>query len=181
MRELLRGHAERGGTVLLSSHLLGEVEHTVDRLVVIGAGKVVADGPIGTLLAADGVRVRTTDPAALAEALRAAGLPVTADGPELTVAGATVEQGGRIAAAGGHRPRGPRPPGRGTAPPPGPSSSHPRAPPPAPQSTFFHAAPPAPPLPPPPPERIPKVPAVIPPPAAVLPSRPLADRRPPLA
>jgi ABC-2 type transport system ATP-binding protein len=102
MRGLLKGYAERGGTVLLSSHLLGEVEHTVDRLVVIGAGKVVADGPIGTLLAADGVRVRGTDPAALAEALRAAGLPVTADGPELTVAGATVEQVGRIAAAGGH-------------------------------------------------------------------------------
>jgi ABC-2 type transport system ATP-binding protein len=101
MRELLRERADRGGTVLLSSHLLGEVEHTVDRLVVIGAGKVVADGPIGTLLAADGVRVRATDPAALAEALRAAGLTVTADGPELTVAGATVEQVGRIAAAGG--------------------------------------------------------------------------------
>ena len=36
MRALLRGHAARGGTVLLSSHLLGEVEHTVDRLLVIG-------------------------------------------------------------------------------------------------------------------------------------------------
>ena len=102
MRELLRGHADRGGTVLLSSHLLGEVGHTVDRLVVIGGGKVVADGPIGTLLAADGVLVRGTDPAALAGALRSAGLRVTADGPELSVAGATVEQVGRIAAAGGH-------------------------------------------------------------------------------
>ena len=46
MRGLLRGHAERGGTVLLSSHLLGEVEHTVDRLLVIGGGRIVADGPV---------------------------------------------------------------------------------------------------------------------------------------
>ena len=61
MRELLRDFAARGGTVLLSSHLLGEVEHTVDRLVVIGAGRIVADGPIGALLAGDGVRVRALE------------------------------------------------------------------------------------------------------------------------
>src|SRR3712207_1383964 len=53
MRDLLRGHAARGGTVLLSSHLLGEVEHAVDRLVVIGGGRVVADGPIPALLGSD--------------------------------------------------------------------------------------------------------------------------------
>jgi ABC-2 type transport system ATP-binding protein len=88
--------------VLLSSHLLGEVEHTVDRLVVIGAGKVVADGPIGALLAGDGVRVRAVDAGALAGSLQAAGLTVSAEGPALTVAGATAEQVGRIAAAGGH-------------------------------------------------------------------------------
>ena len=46
MRDLLRGHAARGGTVLLSSHLLSEVEHTVDRLLVIGDGRIVADGPV---------------------------------------------------------------------------------------------------------------------------------------
>jgi ABC-2 type transport system ATP-binding protein len=104
MRELLRGHAARGGTVLLSSHLLGEVEHTVDRLVVIGAGRVVADGPIGELLAGDGVLVRTLDPAALGAALHAAGFVVTAgaDPVELRVAGVTAEQVGAVAARGGH-------------------------------------------------------------------------------
>src|SRR5687767_1527714 len=51
MRDLLRGHAARGGTVLLSSHLLGEVQHTVDRLVVIDSGRIVADGSITDLLA----------------------------------------------------------------------------------------------------------------------------------
>ncbi|HEX8496563.1 MAG TPA: ATP-binding cassette domain-containing protein, partial [Actinomycetales bacterium] len=44
MRDLLRGHADRGGTVLLSSHLLREVEAVVDHLVVIGGGRVVAQG-----------------------------------------------------------------------------------------------------------------------------------------
>jgi len=44
MRDLLRGHADRGGTVLLSSHLLAEVDRTADRLVVIAAGRVVAQG-----------------------------------------------------------------------------------------------------------------------------------------
>jgi ABC-2 type transport system ATP-binding protein len=104
MRGLLRGHAARGGTVLLSSHLLGEVQHTVDRLVVIGAGRVVADGPIGELLAGDGVLVRALDPAALAAALRAAGYPVSAgtDPTELRVTGATAEQVGTVAAGGGH-------------------------------------------------------------------------------
>ena len=102
MRELLRGHAARGGTVLLSSHLLGEVEHTVDRLVVIGAGRVVADGPIGELLAADGVVVDALDPAALAADLRSAGFPVTGEPGPLRVAGASTEEVGKVAAAGAH-------------------------------------------------------------------------------
>jgi ABC-2 type transport system ATP-binding protein len=43
MRRLLRGFADRGGTVLLSSHLLAEVEAIADRIVVIHSGRVVAD------------------------------------------------------------------------------------------------------------------------------------------
>src|SRR5437764_2574787 len=65
MRSLLRAHAARGGTVLLSSHLLGEVEHTVDRLLVIGAGRIVADGPVASLLGSDAVSVAALDPPAL--------------------------------------------------------------------------------------------------------------------
>jgi ABC-2 type transport system ATP-binding protein len=78
MRDLLRDFAAGGGTVLLSSHLLHEVEATADRLVVIGGGRVVADGALGDLLGGVGVVVRATDPAALAAALRAQGLHVTA-------------------------------------------------------------------------------------------------------
>src|SRR3954469_19069916 len=95
MRGLLRGHAARGGTVLLSSHLLGEVEHTVDRLLVIGSGRIVADGTVASLLAGNGTDVRTEDAGALAAALRGAGLTVSSDSETLSVSGATAEQVGR--------------------------------------------------------------------------------------
>ncbi|WP_040437771.1 ABC transporter ATP-binding protein [Aestuariimicrobium kwangyangense] len=50
MRGLLRGFADRGGTVLLSSHLLHEVQQVADRIVMIGLGRIVADGSIQELL-----------------------------------------------------------------------------------------------------------------------------------
>jgi ABC-2 type transport system ATP-binding protein len=103
MRDLLRAHAARGGTVLLSSHLLGEVEHTVDRLLVIGAGRIVADGPVAELLGTEGTSVRAADPGALVRDLEAAGFSVQsgADGA-LVVAGADPAAVGALAAAGGH-------------------------------------------------------------------------------
>ncbi|MGC5629841.1 ABC transporter ATP-binding protein [Georgenia sp. Z1344] len=51
MRQLLRGHAERGGTVLLSSHLLSEVAQAADDLLVIGNGRLLAAGAKDELLA----------------------------------------------------------------------------------------------------------------------------------
>ncbi|WP_341716194.1 ATP-binding cassette domain-containing protein [Micromonospora sp. FIMYZ51] len=51
LRELLRGHADAGGTVLLSSHLMGEVAEIADDLVVIARGRVVAAGPIDQVTA----------------------------------------------------------------------------------------------------------------------------------
>ena len=103
MRGLLRSHAARGGTVLLSSHLLGEVEHTVDRLLVIGAGRIVADGPVASLLGSDGVSVRSADQAALASDLVGRGYSVSpADDGALIVSGASSTDVGAVAAAGGH-------------------------------------------------------------------------------
>jgi ABC-2 type transport system ATP-binding protein len=103
MRGLLRGHAARGGTVLLSSHLLGEVEHTVDRLLVIGQGRIVADGPVASLLGTEGVSVRSGEPAALAADLVAKGYVVSpGDDGALVVSGATPGDVGAVAAAGGH-------------------------------------------------------------------------------
>jgi ABC-2 type transport system ATP-binding protein len=73
MRDLLRGYADQGGTVLLSSHLLHEIEVIADDLVVIGNGRIVAAGTKGELLASAGTYVGAADVAALAEALTAAG------------------------------------------------------------------------------------------------------------
>jgi ABC-2 type transport system ATP-binding protein len=101
MRGLLQDFAARGGTVILSSHLLGEVQATVDRLVVIGGGRIVANGSLDELLAGTGTLVRGLDPIRLNEALTAAGLNLEplADG-SLRV-DATAEQVGRAAAAAG--------------------------------------------------------------------------------
>ena len=74
MRGLLRDFADRGGTVLLSSHLLREVEAVADRLVVIGGGRIVAQGDKAELLAASGTVVRALDAGALRAALTAAGI-----------------------------------------------------------------------------------------------------------
>jgi ABC-2 type transport system ATP-binding protein len=103
MRDLLRGHAARGGTVLLSSHLLNEVEHTVDRLLVIGAGRIVADGPVSSLLGGDGTTVRALDPVSLARDLSAAGHPVEpAPDGALVVPGVEPSEVFAVAAARGH-------------------------------------------------------------------------------
>jgi ABC-2 type transport system ATP-binding protein len=74
MRGLLKDFAERGGTVLLSSHLLHEVDVIADRLVIIGGGKIVAQGSRDELLSDAGTLVRADDDAALVRALVAAGL-----------------------------------------------------------------------------------------------------------
>jgi ABC-2 type transport system ATP-binding protein len=74
MRGLLRDFAERGGTVLLSSHLLHEVDAIADRLVIIGSGKIVAEGSKEELLSDAGTLVRADDGEALRRALAGAGL-----------------------------------------------------------------------------------------------------------
>ena len=103
MRDLLRGHAARGGTVLLSSHLLGEVQHTVDRLVVIDSGRIVADGSIAELLAGDGTAVRARRPDRFARRWRP---PVSRsqprDGRRPRRPRRLAAQVGALAAAGGH-------------------------------------------------------------------------------
>src|SRR5215212_3782061 len=74
MRDLLRGYADRGGTVLLSSHLLHEIEVIADDLVVIGHGRIVSQGAKTELLHAAGTVVRAADLDRLERALTAWGL-----------------------------------------------------------------------------------------------------------
>ena len=83
MRRLLRDFADRGGTVLLSSHLLHEVQATVDHLVVISQGAVVASGRLADLLASSTLLLRTPEPEALTRAPQVAGIDYR-PGPDQT-------------------------------------------------------------------------------------------------
>ena len=77
MRDLLRGYADRGGTVLLSSHLLHEIEVIADDIVMIGLGRIVSMGTKTELLHEAGTVVRAVDLLALELALTASGLSAT--------------------------------------------------------------------------------------------------------
>jgi ABC-2 type transport system ATP-binding protein len=101
MRDLLRSYADQGGTVLLSSHLLHEIEVIADDLVLIGNGRIVAQGTKAELLHAAGTVVRSTAPTTLSRALEAAGIvnTVSSDGSVRTNAEAT--QVGQVALAAG--------------------------------------------------------------------------------
>ena len=65
--------ADEGKTILVSSHLLQEVEQTADEVVIIANGRLVRQGTIAELGGGGGAVVRTSDPAALAAALQQAG------------------------------------------------------------------------------------------------------------
>ena len=96
MRDLLRNFAAGGGTVLLSSHLLREVEVIADDIVMIGGGRIVCQGSKADLVRGEGSVVRADDLPALRQALHRAGLASTVgDGSLATPAGAA--QVGRVA------------------------------------------------------------------------------------
>jgi ABC-2 type transport system ATP-binding protein len=101
MRGLLRGYADRGGTVLLSSHLLHEVEVIADEMILIGQGRIVAQGDKASLLARDGSGPRTLvtalDNSVLLTALTSAGLAVVPVAEHLQVEAHPVDVG-RLAA-----------------------------------------------------------------------------------
>jgi ABC-2 type transport system ATP-binding protein len=91
MRGFLRSLAAEGRAVLVSSHLMSELQDTSDHLVVVGRGKVIADTTVASLLAAasgDRVTLRTDTPRQAVAALEAAGATVTAAGQDaLTISG----------------------------------------------------------------------------------------------
>ena len=106
LRGFLRHMAhDQGRTVLVSSHLLSEVEQTVDRVVIVGAGRLVREGSMEQLRSgADGagtVLVRSPEVARLADVLRADGAHVTQEDGALTVTASTPAEVGRRAFAAG--------------------------------------------------------------------------------
>jgi ABC-2 type transport system ATP-binding protein len=101
MRDLLRDFADQGGTVLLSSHLLHEIEVIADDIVVIGNGRIVAQGTKQELLSAAGTVVSSVDNARLAGALADAGIGASLSGGGSLHTDADTHQIGRIALAAG--------------------------------------------------------------------------------
>jgi ABC-2 type transport system ATP-binding protein len=100
MRGLLKSYAEQGGTVLLSSHLLYEVEKIADELILIGRGRIVAQGTKQELLQTRGAYVRAVEQEALLDALAREGITVTPSG-EGVRSDAEALQIGKVAAANG--------------------------------------------------------------------------------
>jgi ABC-2 type transport system ATP-binding protein len=95
MRGFLRALAAQGRAVLVSSHLMSELQDTADYLVIVGRGRVIADtSTAGLLAAASGGRVTVRTPAAAdaTAALERAGAAVTADGGVLAVSGLAAEK-----------------------------------------------------------------------------------------
>jgi ABC-2 type transport system ATP-binding protein len=106
MRELLQGLAAQGRTVLVSSHLLSEMQALADDVVIVAAGRLVRQGAVTDVLASmsggDRVKVRTPEPEKLTAALHGTGVAVTTDGAGmLLVSGATATSVGDTALAAG--------------------------------------------------------------------------------
>ncbi|ATE53818.1 export ABC transporter ATP-binding protein [Actinosynnema pretiosum] len=89
IRGLMRGLAAEGRAVLVSSHLMGEMALTADRVVVVGRGRLVLEGPVSELVgrARREVLVRAPEPGGLVAALERAGGEVVAEGERWVVRG----------------------------------------------------------------------------------------------
>jgi ABC-2 type transport system ATP-binding protein len=96
MRGFLKVLAVQGRAVLVSSHLMSELEDTADHLIVVGRGRVIADASVAALIAAasaDRVTVRTSALAEAMTALARAGAEVASTGPDaLAVSGLSPER-----------------------------------------------------------------------------------------
>ncbi|MFQ5523482.1 MAG: ATP-binding cassette domain-containing protein [Acidimicrobiia bacterium] len=95
-RARLRSLADGGVTVVISSHNLADVEALADYVVVIDRGRLVAQGPLSSLLDRGGTRLVVADAQAAARVLSAAGFVVEVDGAGLVV---DSDDGARIVAA----------------------------------------------------------------------------------
>jgi ABC-2 type transport system ATP-binding protein len=101
LRDFLRAAATEGRTVLVSSHVLSEVEQTVDDVLVIHRGRLVKSGPIADLTTGEGVRVRSPRAAELAAALERDGAEVRAEGEALLIRGRSAAEVGDLAFSSG--------------------------------------------------------------------------------
>ncbi len=99
LRTFLRRHVAAGGTVLVSSHVLAEVEQTVDDVLIISKGRLVAQGPIAELAGGVGavVRCRTPQAERLEQLLLARGAAVNRLDTTLAIRGPDAAAVGQLA------------------------------------------------------------------------------------
>jgi ABC-2 type transport system ATP-binding protein len=97
LRMLLRHLSGEGKTILISSHMLAEVEQTVDDVVIIANGKLIRQGAIGDLPTEHISTVRTSEPQRLIQVLTASGLEATAVDGAIQVVGRDLVRIGDIA------------------------------------------------------------------------------------
>ncbi|MGY1682611.1 ATP-binding cassette domain-containing protein [Geodermatophilus sp. SYSU D01176] len=104
LRALLRARADRGGTVLVSSHLLAELALSADHVVIIKNGRLITEGGVEEVTGTRGpaIRVRTPQAAALLAALTSLGIAATLRPPDEVVAtGVSTRQVGEAVASAG--------------------------------------------------------------------------------
>jgi ABC-2 type transport system ATP-binding protein len=97
LRMLLRHLSTEGKTILISSHMLSEVEQTVDDVVIIANGRFIQQGAIGDLPTDHASTVRTSDPQLLVKALTASGFQATQGDGHIQVVGTDLVRIGDIA------------------------------------------------------------------------------------
>jgi len=101
LRLLLRHLSGQGKTILISSHMLSEVEQTVDDVVIIANGKLIRQSAIGDLATEHSSTVRTNEPQRLIQALATSGLPATEVDGTIQVTGIDLVRIGNVALQAG--------------------------------------------------------------------------------
>jgi ABC-2 type transport system ATP-binding protein len=105
IRNLLRGLADEGRTIFLSSHLMSEMALTADHVIVVGRGRLIRDQPMAQFIAAEShaaIRVRSPQAAQLAKLVKAPDVTVRRIGGQtLEIEGRTTDDVGRVAAEAG--------------------------------------------------------------------------------
>ncbi|NUR61357.1 MAG: ATP-binding cassette domain-containing protein [Catenulispora sp.] len=106
IRNLMKALASEGRTVFVSSHLMSEMEHTADHLLVIGRGRLIADCTVAEFIEQNSeqqVRVRTPDADRMTQLVAADGGRVTAEGATLRISRLPLERVGDLAFENGIR------------------------------------------------------------------------------
>ncbi len=97
LRDRLKGFAAEGGTVFVSSHVLGEIAQVADKIIVIDHGRIIADTSIEAFTVDPVVVARSADPIRFTSVLRERGATIEMHGDELEIVGIAQDDVGLVA------------------------------------------------------------------------------------